>query len=116
MVVFIKPSFKLPSKDTIHRIVDSIFLISALLSVIMIINPFNLGYEIQNLYAPKEYINFIYYNKPGTYRLSGVFLNSNDNALFLGAFILYYLFHRSKKYWYFITLAILLFFIASAKI
>ncbi len=115
MVVFLNPGIQLPQKESIHKIVDTIFLVSSLLSIVMIINPFNLGFELQNLYAPKEYINFIYYNKPGTYRLAGVFLNSNDNALFLGAFILYYVFHRTKKAWYFLTLAILLFFIAQSR-
>ena len=99
----------------IHKVMDILFLSSMGLCILMMVNPFGIGEYLQNIFAPKEYINFIYYNFPGTYRLAGVFLNANDNALFIAAFILYYLFYRTKREWYFIVLAISMFFVTQSR-
>ena len=115
MSVFAIPYLKSVRTDNIHKVMDVLFLISMGICILMMINPFGLGQFLQNIFAPKEYINYIYYNFPGTYRLAGVFLNANDNALFIAAFILYYLFYRTKNEWYFTVLAISIFFVTQSR-
>lgn len=115
MSVFTIPFLTSNRTFNIHKIIDVLFLTSMGLCILMMVNPFGSGQFLQNVFAPKEYINYIYYNFPGTYRLAGVFLNANDNALFIAAFILYYLFYRTKEDWYYTVLAISIFFVTQSR-
>ena len=92
---------------TVETIIDAVFLTLFALNLFMAIDPGGWGYSLQEFYVPKSYTNLVYYNEWGTFRLSGVFSNPNNNALLFAVFFLYYSFFR-KHSWQFAALALLL--------
>ncbi len=92
-------------KNTIHSrkvklFVDGLFFTIVSINLFLLINPFGYGEILQNIFSPKEYANFVYYNEFRNFRLVGTQMNPNDNAVILSLFYFYYLLMDSKK-WYF---------------
>lgn len=96
-------------------LVDVIFLILVGMNLFMLLNFNGLGQHFQNLFAQKDYINFIYYHEPGTYRLSGTFSNPNDNGYVFGLFTIYYLLHRGISAWYFSVLGFIFILLSQSR-
>ena len=92
-------------KINYHKVLDGSFLVLVGLNLVMLTNFMGIGETIQNLYSPKLYTNFVYFNEPGVYRLAGTQMNSNDNAIIFCAFLIYYICKRPKA-WYFIILSL----------
>lgn len=101
--------------ENILKFVDLTFLILVGINVIELINPFDIGEFVQNIYTPKEYTNFIYYHEVGTYRLAGTCMSPNDNAAIFGFYILYFFLFRGLKYWYYILLAVLILLLTQSR-
>ena len=106
MVAFIGPLKYKISKHLVENVIDIMFIAIVFLNIFFMINPFGLGELFQNVFAPKLYVNFLYYNEPGTFRLAGSCLSPNDNAALFGCFALYYIFLRSKEYLYYSIIAL----------
>jgi O-Antigen ligase len=95
--------FKSGKPIYLPKIVDATVLVLVGLNLLMFINPNGIGEALQNLYAPKEYVNFVYYNEIGVYRLAGTQMNPNDNAILFCGFFIYYMLLRPKQ-WYLVLL------------
>jgi hypothetical protein len=81
------------------KIVRPVFYVLAVLNLIMVIDPFGIGEELQLAYTNKPTEMFSSFNEPGYFRLSGTFRNPNDNAFLMGLFLLFFLTHSIREYW-----------------
>ncbi len=91
-----------------EKLIDMTFMLLVGINLFLLINPAGMGEMLQNLYSPKAFTNFTYYNEPGMFRLSGTFTNPNDNGLVFGMFSIYYLLRRPLQFWYFPLMGIIL--------
>jgi len=85
--------------------IDGLFFVIVSINLMLLINPFGYGELMQNLFSPKPYSNFVFYNEFQNFRLVGTQMNPNDNAVILSLFYLYYLIIDSKK-WYFTVILV----------
>ncbi len=99
----------------IDPLTDVIFMLLVGINLFMLLDLGGTGEALQNYFAPKFYTNFVAYNEPGTFRLSGTFSNPNDNGLVFGLFTIYYLYRRGKSFWYYSLLGILLILLTQSR-
>ncbi len=78
---------------------EVLFYLLAFINLILMLDPFGTGAQMQLLYATKYADWFSYYNEPGYFRLSGTFMNPNDNAMIFGLFLLYFINKGYKDHW-----------------
>lgn len=83
--------------------VDGLLFFVISINLFLVFNPFGYGEFLQNVFTPKPYSNFVFFNEFQNFRLIGTQMNSNDNAVILSLFYFYYLMIDSKK-WYFILI------------
>lgn len=95
--------------------IDGLFLLLAGVNIFIILNPSGFGEDLQVFFSSKEYVQFVYFNESGSFRLSGTAANPNDNAAIFGAFVLYYLHFRDKEKWMYVALAVLLIFFTQSR-
>lgn len=96
-------------------VIDVVFISLLGINLFILINPGDLGMQLQTLYSSKEYTQFIYFNEWGAFRLCGTLMSPNDNAAIFGAFALYYLFFREKERWYYLLAAILIIYFTQSR-
>lgn len=93
----IENSVILKQEERVHFSLDLIFILLVAFNLILAVNPFGLGFTLQEFFVPKSYSNFVYYQEWGTYRLTGIYSNPNNNALVFACFMFYYLTARSGR-------------------
>lgn len=101
---------KLTSKWKVRfdSMIDVVFIGLLGINLFILLNPGDLGMQLQILYSNKEYTQFIYFNEWGAFRLCGTVTSPNDNAAIFGLFALYYLYFRGSEKWYFILAALMI--------
>jgi hypothetical protein len=112
---FVGPLSDKVGEKKINNFIDILFLALVGINIFLMLNPYDMGQLVQNIYAPKPYANFVYYNELGTYRLAGTLLSSNDNAALFGLFGIYYSFFRGREYFHFFILAVLLILVTQSR-
>lgn len=88
--------------------VPLLFIATATLNVLMLVDWQEIGLTLQNLYSTKPYYNFVSYMQPGAFRLSGTQMNPNDNAAILAMFGFYFLKNLKKNAVYIVLTIVLL--------
>jgi len=83
--------------------VDVLLFLIISINLFLLVNPFDYGESLQNVFTPKPYSNFVFFNEFQNFRLIGTQMNSNDNAVIMSLYYFYYLMIDNKK-WYFILI------------
>ncbi|NVK65539.1 MAG: O-antigen ligase family protein [Flavobacteriales bacterium] len=102
-------------KDQLENTMRFIFLVLAGLNIFMILDPYDWGQAISELYSPKTEVMLSNYHEFGAFRLSGTMLNPNNNAILFGFFFLYFLHVNARKYWKYILLAFVIIFLTQSR-
>lgn len=103
------------SKDHVENAMRFVFLVLAGLNIFMILDPYDWGQALSELYSPKSDVMLSNYHEFGAFRLAGTMLNPNNNAILFGFFFLYFLHTNARKYWKYILLAFVIIFLTQSR-
>ncbi len=103
------------NKRNVENGIVAIFLSLAAINFVMLLNPFGLGQAMTEIYGPKPEVILANYQEFGAFRLSGTFLNPNNNAGIFALFLLFFLHLNAKKYWKYVLLGFVFIFLTQSR-
>ena len=103
------------TKRSLENGIVLVFLSLVAINLVMLLNPFGVGQSLSGFYAPKPEVLLANYHEFGAFRLSGTFLNPNNNAGVFALFLIFFLHVDARKYWKYILLAFVLIFLTQSR-
>lgn len=103
------------SKRAVENGIVAIFLSLAAINFVMLLNPLGIGETLSVIYGPKPEVILANYHEFGAFRLSGTFLNPNNNAGVFALFLLFFLHLDARKYWKYVFLAFVFIFLTQSR-
>jgi hypothetical protein len=103
------------TKRSVENGMSLVFLSLVAINLVILLNPFGVGQSLSAFYAPKHEVLLANYHEFGAFRLSGTFLNPNNNAGVFALFLLFFLHVDARKYWKYILLAFVLIFLTQSR-
>lgn len=103
------------TKRSVEHGIVLVFLSLVTINLVILLNPFGVGQSLSEFYAPKTEVLVANYHEFGAFRLSGTFLNPNNNAGVFALFLVFFLHVDARKYWKYILLAFILIFLTQSR-